>query len=261
MRYLKTLIVFALLALALMPRDVSATGIEMSAGVWNQDPKGDFSFNGLSAMDNLNIKDDLNYTDKTRVFGRIKIDTPLFFPNIYLMATPMEFSGTGSKNATFQFGDVTFNGNVPFTSDLKLDQYDVGLFYAIPGLKKVTGGVLNIDLGVNARIVDFKARVTGQDTVTGQIVTQSEAITIPVPMLYLGVRVQPVKWLSAEGEARGMAYAGNQYYDIIGRAKIKPFGPFFAAAGYRYEKIKIDTNDVNADTSFGGPFGEVGVEF
>ena len=45
------------------------------------------------------------------------------------------------------------------------------------------------------------------------------------------------------------------------RAKLKPVGPFFGAAGYRYEKVKIDINDVKAEVSFGGPFGEVGVEF
>jgi hypothetical protein len=58
-----------------------------------------------------------------------------------------------------------------------------------------------------------------------------------------------------------MTYGGNHHYDIIGRAKIKPYGPFFAAAGYRYEKIDIDTNDFKAEASFGGPFGEIGVEF
>jgi len=261
MKRLKVWIGGGALILALAPGAASATGIELAVGGWNQTPKGDISYKPITGLDNLSIKDNLKYSDENRVFGRIKIDTPLLFPNIYLMATPMEFSETGNKNTQFRFGNTSFNGNFPFTSELKLDHYDIGLFYGIPALKTVTGGILNIDLGVDARIIDFKARITGQDTTTLQTITESKAVIIPMPMLYLGFQVKPVKWLAAEGEARGIAYGGNHYYDLIGRVKIKPFGPVFAAAGYRYEKVKIDRDDVKAKASFGGPFAEVGVEF
>ena len=261
MKRLKVWIAGVLLTLVLMPVAASATGIELSVGGWNQVPNGDVSYKGTTGRDNLSIKDNLKYSDETRVFGRIKIDSPLLFPNIYLMATPLEFSKTGTKNTPFQFGNVSFAANAPFTSELKLDHYDVGLFYGVPALKTVTAGILNIDLGLDARIFDFKARVTGQDSGSGLIVTDSKAVVIPLPMLYLGFQVKPVKWVAAEGEARGVAYGKNHYYDIIGRVKLKPFGPVFVAAGYRYEKVKIDRDDVRADASFGGPFGEVGVEF
>jgi outer membrane protein len=247
--------------LALAPGAATAAGIELAVGVWNQTPKGNISYKPITGLDNLSIKDNLKYSDENRVFGRVKIDTPLLFPNIYLMATPMEFSEAGSKNTQFQFGNTTFDANVPFTSELRLDHYDLGLYYGVPALKTATAGILNVDLGIDARVIDFKARITGQDTTTGLIITESKAVVIPLPMLYLGFQVKPVKWLSAEGEARGLAYGGDHYYDLIGRVKIKPFGPVFAAAGYRYEKVKIDRDDVKADASFGGPFGEVGIEF
>jgi len=250
-----------LLALSLAPGAASAAGIELSVGGWIPNPNGNISYKPLTGVDNLSIKDDLKYGDETRVFGRVKITTPLLFPNIYLMATPMEFSETGSKNTTFQFGNNTFAANVPFTSELKLDHYDLGLYYGIPALKTVTAGMLNVDLGLDARVVDFKARITGLDTVSGLTVSESKSVIIPLPMLYLGFQVKPVKWLAAEGEARGVTYGGNHYYDLIGRVKIKPFGPVFAAGGYRYEKVKIDRDDVKADARFGGPFAEVGVDF
>jgi outer membrane protein len=261
MKRLKVWIAGGVLSLALMPGAATAAGIELAVGVWNQTPKGDISYKPVTGLDNLSIKDNLKYSDETRVFGRIKIDTPLLFPNIYLMATPMEFSETGSKNTSFQFGDRTFAANVPFTSELKLDHYDIGLSYGIPALKTVTGGILNIDLGIDARIIDFKERVTGLDSVSGLTVTDSKSVIIPMPMLYLGFQVKPVKWIAAEGEARGITYGGNHYYDLIGRVKLKPFGPVFAAAGYRYEKVDIDRDDVKAKASFGGPFGEIGIEF
>ena len=261
MKRLKVWIAGGLLTFVLTPGAVSATGIELSVGVWNQSPNGDVSFKAARAQDNLSIKDDLNYSDESSVFGRVKIDMPLFFPNIYLMATPLSFSETGSKNTSFQFGNVVFDANFPFTSELKLDHYDIGLFYGVPLLKTATVGILNVDVGLNARIIDFKERVTGRSTATGLIVSDSKAVIIPLPMLYLGFQVKPVKWVAAEGEARGVAYGGNHYYDLIGRVKIKPFGPVFAAAGYRYEKVKIDRDDVKTKASFGGPFGEIGIEF
>ena len=263
MKCVKTLIAVGLLALTLVPGTASAIGIEASIGVWNQNPIGDISFRAGSAQDNLNIKDNLKYSDKTKLTGRVKIDMPLFLPNVYLMATPTEFNGTGIKNTTlptFQFGNVQFNGAIPFASKLKLDHYDIGLYYGVPMLKTATAGVLNVEVGLNARIIDFKAEVTGTNALS-QTVTESKALTIPVPMLYAGVQVTPVKWFAAEGEVRGIAYGSNQYFDLIGRAKLKPFGPFFAAAGYRYEKVKIDVDDVKADATFSGPFGELGVEF
>jgi len=221
------------MVLALVPGTAFAAGIELAVGAWNQTPQGDISYKPITGLDNLSIKDNLKYSDEIRVFGRVKIDTPLLFPNIYLMATPLRFSETGNKNTSFQFGNVSFKPNVPFTSELKLDHYDLGLSYGIPGLKTVTTGILNVDLGLDARIIDFKARVTGQDTTTGLIVTESKSVVIPLPILYLGFQVKPLKWIAAEGEARGLAYGKNYYYDIIGRVKIKPFGPVFAAGGYR----------------------------
>jgi outer membrane protein len=261
MKRLKSWIVGGLLTLVLAPSAAFAAGIEMSIGGWNQVPVGDISHKSGTGQDNLSLKNDLKCNDETRVFGRIKIDTSLFFPNIYLMATSLRFREKGIKGTSFQFGNVSVAANVPFTSELKLDHYDIGLYYGIPALKTVTAGILNVDLGLNARIIDFKSTVTGQDSVTGQIVSDVNTAVIPVPMLYLGFQVKPVKWLAAEGEARGSVYGKNRYYDLIGRVKFKPYGPVFAAAGYRYEKVNIDRDDIKADTSFGGPFGEIGIEF
>jgi len=261
MKRLKVWIAGGVLTLALTPAAASAVGIELSAGAWNQSPDGNISYKASTVQDNLSIRDDLKYNDETRVFGRVKIETPLFLPNIYLMATPAEFSKTGSKSASIQFGNASIAANLPFTSELKLDHYDIGLYYGVPLLKTATAGILNVDLGLDARIIDLKARVTGQDTASGLIVTDSKAVVIPLPMLYLGFQVKPVKLLAVEGEARGVAFGKNHYYDLIGRVKIKPFGPVFAAAGYRYEKVRIDREGVKAEVNFGGPFGEVGVEF
>jgi outer membrane protein len=261
MNTLKNRIAAGLLALALMPATASAMGLELSLGAWNQAPRGDISFNGSTGNDNLNLKDDLRYDDRNRVMGRVKIVTPLFLPNIYLMATPSNFKATGNKNTPFQFGNSTFAANAPFTSELRLDHYDFGLYYGIPGLKTLTAQVVNIDLGVDARVFDFKARVTGQNSTSGATVTESKDMLIAIPMVYVGLQIKPLKWLAIEGEGRGMLYRNKHYYDAIGRLKIKPFGPLFAAGGYRYERFEVDMDSVRAKAVFDGPFAEAGIEF
>lgn len=73
-------------------------GLEFAVGGWNCNPSGDLSYEKNSSDDNLDLEKDLNYDDETDLTGRVKIDMPLLFPNIYLMATPMEYDETGQKN-------------------------------------------------------------------------------------------------------------------------------------------------------------------
>jgi outer membrane protein len=235
------------------PLSATAMGIEAAVGIWRQDPSGDIGFKGES----LSVENELKYDAESKVSGRIKVDMPLLIPNIYLMATPVKFEGDGSKNVNFTFGDKTFAGNVPFSSRLKLDHYDLALYYGIPVLKTATRGVFNLEAGLNARIIDLKAEIS--QPATG--INESKSLTLVIPMLYLGAQLKPVKYLSLEAEARGVAYSSNHYYDLIARLKIQPFGPIFLAGGYRYEKAKIDQSDVKAKVTIGGPFLEAGFVF
>lgn len=228
-----------------------AVGIEAAVGAWSQDPKGDFSYQGQS----LSLEDELRYDDKTRVTGRVKIDLPVL-PGIYLMATPMKFEADGSKSGAFTFGSKTYLAGTQFHSKLELNHYDLALYYGIPLLKTVTMDVLNIELGIDGRLIDMEAEISQ----TG-VGTESKSVTYVVPMVYAGVQIKPVDWLALEGEARGISYSGNQFYDLIGRGKLIFLDHLFLAGGYRYEKLKIDTSDVKGNMEFAGPFGEVGVQF
>jgi len=251
MKILKILFVISLLAVILFPQAAPAMGLEVAAGAWVESPGGDMAYKGNS----LSVDNDLNYTNKARFYGRAKIDMPLIIPNIYLMATPMSFDGAGSKNAGFTFGDKTYTASVPFTSELRLDQYDIGFYYGVPFLKTATLGKLNLDAGLNIRIMDFSAEVT-----QGAL-KESANLTFPVPMGYLGAQFKPIKKLAVEAEVRAIAYDTNHYYDFIGRVKYKFLKLLFVGAGYRYEDIKIDKSNIVANLNFSGPFAEAGVEF
>ncbi len=249
--------VFFLALIFAIPQVAHSIGFEAAVGGWKQDPSGDVSYKGES----LDVEKDLKYDSETRVFGRVKIDMPAVLPNIYLMATPMKFEADGSRSTNFTFGDKTFNASLPFSSKLQLDHYDIAFYYGLPFLKTASLGKLNAEIGLNARIIDLKAEVKGRETGSGTEIQESKSLTIPVPMIYVGAQIKPIKAISIEGEARGIAYSGNHYYDLIGRLKIKPIGPVFIAGGYRYEDIKIDKSNIKANIKFDGPFAELGLEF
>ncbi len=245
-----------LLALV-VPSITYAVGLEFALGGWKQSPQGEFSFDEVSELDILDLEDDLNYDDETRIFGRLKIDMPLWIPNIYLMATPMEFDGIGRKNVDFNFGDINFKGNVDFFSELTLDHLDLALYYGLPFVETATADMLNVEVGINIRIYDFEGTI--EQAATG--LKESESYTLPIPMLYLAAQLRPLDRLAIEAEGRGVIFGNNKVYSLLGRLKLKVFGPLFIAGGYRYDKIDIDEEGVVLEMDFSGPFAEAGLVF
>lgn len=248
-------VLLTLFFIGLLPAPAMAMGVEFAAGLWLQAPSGDVSYKFQGVGDTLNLKDDMGLGNEFRFTGRLKVDTPLFLPNIYVMATPMTFDGNGSKSVDFHFGDIDINANVPFTSQVRLTHYDLALYYSIPLLKTATFHKLNIDLGINVRLVDLEASLTQNG------LTQSESLWLPLPMLFAAVQVTPIKPLAIEGEFRGITIGGNTYWSLVGRVKYKFIGPMFAAGGYRYDHIDVDESDLVIKADFSGPFIEVGLQF
>ncbi len=231
-------------------------GVEAGLGYWRQSPSGTMEYQPVAAtVGNVDLKDDLNLGDQGRVVGRVKVELPLALPNIYFMATPMSFDGSGRLTRDISFGGQTFTAGTDVQSKFKLDHYDLAFYYPIPFLKTATLGVLNVELGLNARQINFNGEVNSS------LASASKSVTIYVPMIYGGVQVKPISLFSIEGEIRGIAYGSSHYYDYIGRVKIMPIGPLFVAGGYRAENVKIDQSDVKADVKFTGPFVEAGVNF
>ena len=253
-KYMPVIIFFLVFT---VPTASYALGLEFAVGGWKQSPHGYIAYEPITDNDELDLERDCNYDDETRFTGRLKIDMPIFLPNIYLMVTPMEFDGTGSKTVGFWFGDEWFSATAPFYSKIILDHYDVGFYYGIPFIETLSAETVNIDLGLNIRIYDFAVEVR-QDLTS---LEESEDFTLPVPMLYLAMQLKPVDKLAIEAEVRAISYSGNKLYSLLGRVKYNIFGPVFATAGYRYDKLKIDEEDVEVDIDFSGPFIEVGFKF
>lgn len=247
----------AMLALMLMITTTGTGhtfGVEFAAGIWKQSPSGRLGYEILSPDDIVDLKSDLNYQDETRFSGRIDIDMPLFIPNIYLLGTPMEFEGTGSKS--FNWGGQPVTGS--YYSKLTLNHLDVALYYGIPLLKSATLETFNIDIGLNFRIFDLEATLIES---SGTGVNETESFTVAIPMVFAGIQFRPTEALAIEAEGRGISISGNKGYSLIGRLRWNAFGPLFIAGGYRYDKYDIDEEDIVLDADFSGPFGELGLAF
>jgi len=260
-RYVILLVSTLLFVFNVIPQVSYALGFEIGAGYLGHEPSGDLAYKPLSSIDTLDIEKDLRYDKEYRLFGRIKAEMPLLLPNIYVFVTPIKFEETGSKTGNFTFGDITFDVTAPIESKVQMDLYDICLYYSLPFLNTAALGKINAEIGLNARLVDFDAEVSGHDVITGLTTTESVSETIPVPMIYAAIQFNPLDFLSIEAEGRGIAYSSNHYYDIIGRIKIKPIGPLFIAAGYRHNDIKISYRDIEGSIKLSGPFIETGVIF
>ncbi|MDA8086991.1 MAG: TIGR04219 family outer membrane beta-barrel protein [Nitrospiraceae bacterium] len=226
-----------------------AARIEAALGYWGQSPAGSLSYLG----DTLDLRRDLDYGEQGKVQARLKVRMPAFLPNAYFMATFAKFSSRNTLSHPFTFGGVAFNGGVPFSSVLKLNQYDIAAYYSLlPGPIR---DLANVEAGVNARVVDYDAQV---DQGAAEV---RQTATIVVPLLYTGAQFKLLRQLSVEAEARGMVFSREHYLDIIGRVKFFPVRPFFIAAGYRYDQMRLKRQDVNASLTLEGPFMEAGAEF
>jgi len=254
----KTLaITFLLILFNFAAATTHAMGLEIAVGGWYHSPGGSLAYDPDVSSDKLDLENDLGYEEEFRPTGRIKLDLPLFLPNFYFVGAPMEFEGKGNKNTGFTFGDETFDANVDFDSKIQLDQYDIAIYYGIPMIKTATLGMLNIDLGLNLRIINFETEIDQKDSGF----SESESLSFPLPMVYLAAQLNPLDLLDIEAEFRGIAYNDNHLYSFICRVKYQVFGPVFAAVGYRYDTINIDEQDVEVDVDFSGPIFEAGVIF
>jgi outer membrane protein len=238
-----------------------ALGAEVAIGGWQQSLGGTLGYEIENNSDIVDLEKDFDFDDEFRFYGRAKIELPLFFPNINLMVAPTKFDGTGSKDVAINYGDVEFSADTELDASLSMNQFDIGLYWGIPMLKLATNDIVNIDLGFNIRIIDLELSLTGEESGTSNRVEETVSQTVPIPMAYVAVQIEPIDELSFALECRGIAIGDNSLYSVIGRVRYQFTGPVFAAAGYRYEALEIDEEDALVDIDISGPFAEIGLVF
>lgn len=226
----KLLCVFLFICMPSMAYTLPLFDIECAIGGRNISPDGSV---GFLIGDSYDFKEDLGFDNEWDVTGRLKVGMPLIIPNVYAVASPMEFKSSR------------------FNSKFTLNQYDLGLYYSIPFLNTLTLKSLNVEVGLDARFMDAEFDISKKSA-------QEDFI---LPMLYLGCQFTPIDRFAVEGEFWGTSYGGNDVYTLVGRLKVKVLGPLFVAGGYRYDDFNIKEGNLKVDGNFSGMFAEVGVKF
>jgi outer membrane protein len=224
---------------------------EIAVGGWFSSPDGFAGYKG----DDLYLEDDLGFDDETRLTGRARLELPLLLPNLTFMTTGLNYDEENSLGRDFKFGDENFLKGQPFKSELKLDHHDFAVSFSFPLLKLASLGKLQADLGANLRLVDVEAKITQGS------VKETKSLTVPIPMGFAYLRLEPVSGVALEAEGRLLSIGDNSMTSLIGRIRYNIFGPLFVAGGYRMEKFDIDEEDIRIDTEFKGPFFEGGFKF
>ena len=242
--------------------------VSIYAGGVEQDPSGIVSYQAKGSKDYLDLKSDAHFSQRTRPYVGVKITNSLpILPNLKLDYMPMSFSGYGTLHRDVTFGGKTYNAGANFNLNAKMDRFDVEAYYHLPFISTATKDMLKVRLGLNVRVVDFSETFTGTDQRTGDTVTESKSLTVPVPMGHVGVTFSPIKQVSLVGDLNYVSYGSNNYYDYNAGLKLSPNGILhsmivpFIQVGYRYEKLKIDQSSVYADVKVKGPYALIGVEF
>ena len=233
--------------------------IDLQLGMVMRAPAGTLQAGGGGLTPTtVNLKDDLNLGDHSDLAGRLKVKHGIpVLPNFYVHYLPMSFVGDKAVTS-INYGGQTFTGTLH--SELTMNATDIGLFYNVPFVKTATAGIIDPEIGLNARLLSFSGKLTG--TVGGvPNTTQDKNASIPVPMVYLGLGIYPINLISLNAQIKALSIGGNSITEWGVEAGVHPIPVLYVAVGYSSQKMVIDSSDIKADIGFSGPYLALGASF
>lgn len=228
-------------------------GVRAGASYWNYDISGTVRYKSGNTANDLDVNDDLGYSDGASpvIYAALEHPIPLL-PNVRLVYTNIDESADGQLTRSVVYGNTAYIANEPVTSQVELRQTDVTFYYSL------LDNVVNLDLGLTAKYIDSRARITGQ--VSG---TEENDISAWVPMVYAGAGVDlPLGGLGVSADGSAVAYSGSKFYDFTVRATYQT--PWLLGVDVGYRKIRLDLDDFDdsyANVEFSGPYAGAWLHF
>lgn len=218
----------ALCAGSVMASASTLLGFGVEADYYSPQAKGDFRYtdNGVTSATHFSGSNESSYQ-----LG-IYLEHPIpVLPNLRVDFTPeTSFSGADS---------------VAGTNTVKFSQTDTTLYY------ELLDNIVDLDLGVTGKYV--KGNVSG---------TVAQSFDVIIPMVYVAAGVKiPVLPVRLDADVKYVGYSGNSVSDMRFKASWNVFAGLQAVAGYRYESLKLDENDIYSTLKIQGPFIGVGYRF
>ncbi|MBE9567526.1 MAG: TIGR04219 family outer membrane beta-barrel protein [Proteobacteria bacterium] len=225
--------------------------ISAGAGIWNTSPSGDFQ--KKSDPTGVNVDKNLFWSSETQGYLFATFEHPIpIIPNVRMMATKIDQSGSG--NTDFTFDGISYTGNV--SNDFSIQTIDLIAYY------EILDNVVSLDIGLNVRNLKVDYTISGTDAGTGLAVTTTDSMNETIPMLYALVGASPFPDLIISGELSYIAYSGSTISDFT--AKVAYTTNFFVGfeGGYRKQQYTFDdVSGTDSDLSFDGVFAGAYVKF
>lgn len=220
-------------------------GLQIGGGGWNHDPSGDFRYNSGTSTISADLDTDLHLGTKSEGYFYITLEHPVpLLPNVRLMSTKLENSGSGLLSQSIVFNGVTYTASENVSSTLNLNQTDVTLYW------ELLDNVVSFDFGLNFKNIDGEATLIGD--VTG---TTNATFSQIIPMGYLMLGVSPMEGLLISAETSVVKYSGSTISDFTAKVSYTTSFLLGVEAGYRKQVYKlVDVDGVDADLNFSGPF-------
>ena len=241
---------------------VPILNVDVNAGYMMHSISGNIKYPADQGFD-IDLNDTLGLKGTNNFMARAKVELPVV-PNVYAQYMPMTFEKKDQSIGSITFGNTTYTGTV--STVMKLDRLDVALYYNVPFIGLATGGLLDAEVGINARITQFDIKLRGQ--AGSQTVEEKVQLNSPIPMLYASgaLNLGPA---SVIAEIRAITFQDIRYYDLTGELRFSPFGlpglaKFYGGVGYRMESFELNKPfgvDAKIGININSPFINVGVAF
>lgn len=237
----------------------SAQALELNVSLagqyWNASPSGEIQ--GLSTEDPIALKDSLGLSSEGATALSLQIDHFLpVLPNLRLSQTQLDL--TGQRTASFRFNNTEFSGQL--NNRVDLSHTDVTAYYRL--LDGVTSFLplvtARLELGVTLRLFDGEFTVEGSNS-NGEQARESISLSAPVPMGYLGGRLDLPLNLSVGGQVNAIGYSGNSLSDMSAYLRYQynalPLIKPGVELGYRRMSLELDDlDDTYGDLTLSGPY-------
>lgn len=220
--------------------------VSAGGGVWNQSSSGNIQKTTDPAS--VDVKDNLFWDDESQgyLFATFEHPVPLI-PNVKLMKTSLDQSGSGTTS--FRFDGKDYAGNV--SNDFSIDTLDLIAYY------EILDNVVSLDLGLNIRKIEIDYTISSTATAT-----TTDSVNETIPMIYAMVGASPWPDLIVSGELSYVSYDGSSISDFIAKVSYTTSFLVGVEAGYRKLDITLDdVSDTNADLSFDGIFAGAYLKF
>ncbi len=250
-----------------------AQSFVVTAGAFNSGSEGTLQYTQENSTWNVNGTgvDTLNYLAQPQFYmaGDFEI-TQAYLPHLKADYIHLSTSGVSTKDVEILGADLSVNAN----SELEITNLDLAGYYTIFEHKNYP----SFDLGLTVRYMTYNYKVSTKDTyetsgflktIVNLIPDYTESGYAFLPMLYSRLRYDlPFLDMTVSADSKLLMTADSTLYDNRIQADIVvEFNDVLMAVfevGYRAQYYKLsgaDSDSVETDLSYKGPYAGVGLHF